>query len=389
MARTGPFSGLTIIEASRYLPGALCTLFFADLGADVIKVEDRRGGDPIRGAYPDRPGYGPVYSATCRNKRSVTLDLKSPAGIEAFGRLAAKADVVVESFRPGVARRLGIDHETLMAANPALVYCSITGFGQTGPFATRAGHDLNYLAATGCLELTMSDGRPVPLGMQVADIWGGGTSAALGISFALLERHSTGRGRYVDTAMFDGLTVGAVNHFPQYFTRGGARAAGAPVLTGGHPNYGVYAASDGFVAVADWEDKFWANTCEALGRPDLVEHKLDEGEQGARVRAELEEIFSTRTRAEWAELFDGVDSCFMPVWTVDEAAESEHLRARGLVIEVGAGDAHERQLATPLTGMGGGEHRPAPRLGADTDSVLGELGYSTDEIASFRQQGVV
>ncbi len=389
MARTGPFSGLTIIEASRYLPGALCTLFFADLGADVIKVEDRRGGDPIRGAYPDRPGYGPVYSATCRNKRSITLDLKATEGVEAFRRLAAKADVVVESFRPGVAKRLGIDHETLMESNPALVYCSITGFGQTGPFATRAGHDLNYLAATGCLELTTADGRPAPLGMQVADIWGGGTSAALGISFALHERHRTGNGSYVDTAMFDGLTVGAVNHFPQYFTRGGVRAPGAPVLTGGTPNYGVYAASDGFVAVADWEDKFWANTCEALGRPDLVESKLAEGEEGERARAEMEEIFSRRTRAEWAEVFEDVDSCFMPVWTVDEAAESEHLRARGLVIDVGTGPDHERQLATPLTGMGRGDHEPAPRLGGDTDAVLGELGYSADEIGAMRTEGVV
>jgi alpha-methylacyl-CoA racemase len=262
------------------------------------------------------------------------------------------------------------------------VYCSISGYGQTGPYAHRPGHDLNYLAAAGVTALTgAADEPPTLVGPQLADVWGGGVTAVVAVLVALLERSATGRGRYLDVSMTDGSALGLVNHLPAWLAGGVGYARGALPLNGGYANYGVYRAKDGYVTLADYEEKFWRRTCELLDRPDLV--PLHGTPQAA---AALDEVFATRTRAEWEDLFAGEDSCFMPVRTPEEAADSALFADRGLIVEVPADGGTERQLATPVTGLGTGAHRPAPGLGAHTDEVLTDLGLDP---AALRAAGVV
>lgn len=376
--RSGACDGLRVLDLTRLLPGAVTTLFLADLGADVLKIEPPGDGDYMRWVPPMTGPYGAMFDAANRNKRSMTLNLKSPEGQDVLRRLAADADVLVEGFRPGVAARLGAGYDELSADNARLVYCSISGYGQTGPYADRPGHDLNYLAAAGVTALTGPDDEPpTPIGPQIADVWGGGVTAAVAVLVALLERTATGRGRYLDVSMLDGSTLGLVNHLPAWLGAGEAYARGALPLNGGHANYGVYRAKDGWVTIADYEEKFWRRTCEVIGRPDLVAaHRTTEA------RAALDEAFATKTRAEWDELLGAEDSCFMPVLTPEEAADSEHFAARSLILDV----AGRRQLATPVTHLGAGEHQRAPELGEHTDDVLSSLGLDP---ARLRADGVV
>ena len=378
MTRTGACAGLRVIDLTQLLPGAVTTLFLADLGADVIKVERPGAGDPMRAVPPMAGEMSAMFAAVNRNKRSVTLDLKTAAGKDVLHRLVADADVFIEGFRPGVAARLGAGYDELSALNPRLVYCSLSGYGQTGPYAHRPGHDLNYLAAAGVTAMTGPPGEgPTLLGPQIADVWGGGMTAAVAVLIALLERVSTGRGRYLDVAMLDGSTLGLINHLSAWFGAGVAYERGAQPLNGGQANYGIYPAKDGYVTVADFEEKFWRRTCAAIGRPDLADaHGTAEAADA------LREVFATRTRAEWEEALSGEDSCFMPVLTPEEAAESAHFAARDLVVDVDG----ERQLATPVTHLGAGGHEPAPALGAHTDEVLAELGFDP---AALRTEGVV
>ncbi|TDB95468.1 CoA transferase [Actinomadura sp. 7K534] len=378
MTRTGACSGLRVLDLTQLLPGAVATLFLADLGADVLKVERPGEGDYMRWVPPVTGGMGAMFAAANRNKRSMTLNLKTVAGREVLHRLAADADVVIEGFRPGVVDRLGAGFDELSALNPRLVYCSLSGYGQTGPYARRPGHDLNYLAAAGVTALTGAAGAdPALVGPQLADVWGGGMTAAAAVLVALLERAGTGRGRYLDVSMLDGSTLGLVNHLPYWLGAGVAYERGALPLNGGHANYGIYRAKDGYVTIADYEEKFWRRTCAVLGHPELAgAHQTKEAEDTLRA------VFATKTRAEWEELLGPEDSCFMPVLTPEEAAESEHFADRGLIVEVGGG----RQLATPVTRFGDGAHTPAPALGAHTDAVLTGLGLDPGEL---RAEGAV
>jgi alpha-methylacyl-CoA racemase len=379
MTRTGACDGVRVLDLTRLLPGAVCTLFLADLGADVLKVEDTGDGDYMRWVPPMTGEYGAMFSATNRNKRAMTLNLKTEQGQEILHRLAAETDVFVEGFRPGVAARLGAGYDQLSAANPRLVYCSLSGYGQTGPYARRPGHDLNYLAAAGVTALSgAADEPPGLVGAQVADVWGGGMTAAVAVLAAVLERTRTGLGRYLDVSMLDGSVLGLVNHLPAWLAGATAYQRGALPLNGGHANYGVYRAKDGYVTIADYELKFWRRTCELLGRPDLIDLHATPAAADA-----LTEVLATRTRAEWEDLFAGEDCCFMPVLTPEEAAESTHFAERGLVIDLPHG---ERQLATPVTHLGAGDHTRAPGLGEHTDEVLRTLGLDP---AALREAGVV
>jgi crotonobetainyl-CoA:carnitine CoA-transferase CaiB-like acyl-CoA transferase len=382
MTRSGPVSGVRVLDLTRLLPGAVTTLFLADLGADVLKVEGPGEGDYMRWVEPMVGEYGAMFAANNRNKRSMTLNLKTERGQEILHRLAADSDVVVESFRPGVADRLGAGYRELSADNPGLVYCSLSGYGQTGPYARRPGHDLNYLAAAGIAALTgAADEPPAVVGPQIADVWGGGVTAAVAILVALLHRHRTGQGRYLDVSMMDGTLFGLVNHLPAWLGGGQAYRRGEQGLNGGHANYGVYRAKDGYVTVADYELKFWTRTCELLGRPDLAATHATPA-----AKAELDAVFATRTRAEWEDLFAGEDCCFMPVLTPEEVAESAHVAERGLLVDVPHGKGTQRQLATPVTHLGDGDHTAAPGLGEHTDAVLTQLGLDP---AALREAGVV
>ncbi|HEX6021118.1 MAG TPA: CoA transferase [Solirubrobacter sp.] len=344
-------AGIRILDLTRLLPGGFCTLLFADFGADVIKVEDMGAGDYAR-ADP------PAFAALNRGKRSIQLDLKSDAGREAFLRLVPDADVVIESFRPGVMDRLGVGWDVLREVNPKLVYCAITGYGQEGPLSARAGHDLNYLARTGVLALS-GDDRPTQASVQIADVAGGALMAAFGILAAL----RTGKGQFVDISMADGALSLLAMTAAQLIAGGPPPRRGELVLGGRLLCYRPYRCADGWVSIGALEPKFWAAFCNGVGRPDLIEHQFDA--PGSEAHAQVEAICLQRTRAEWDAFNAEHDCCVEPVLELDEALEDAHVRARGMVAGSLLGDPI-RLSETPADPFRG----PPPGLGEHTDELL-------------------
>jgi len=342
--------GIRVLDLTRLLPGAYCTLLLADMGAEVVKVEEPGSGDYMRWTPPLVDGQSALFDALNRDKKSVALDLKTPAGRDTLLRLVETADVLVEGNRPGVMERLGLGWNVLHERNPRLVMCSITGYGQDGPFASRAGHDLNYMAIAGALGLNgPRDGPPVPLSVQVADVGGGGVQGAVAILGALVGVQRGGEGRHVDISMTDG----AVSWLALVFA---ARAAGERVargdqrLGGRFACYRVYECKDGrFYSVGALEPKFWAALCDAIGRPDLVERQYAEDMETQR---EVERTFATRTRDEWEGVLSRVDACCEPVLELDEVASHPQIAARGVLARTGRG----------------------PRLGEHTEEILKGVG---------------
>ena len=388
-----PLSGVRILDLSRLLPGPFASLVLADLGADVVKVEDPRGGDPLRGlAPPASPGGdSAAFQALNRNKRSLALDLAVPAGRGAFLRLCDGADAVIESFRPGVMDRLGIGWDVLHARNPRLVLCSLTGYGQTGPRAGAAGHDLDYLAAAGVLSLSGPAGAaPIPPCVQVADLAGGAWPAAAGILAALLGRRTSGQGAHLDVSMTEGALALLAPHLAIAVSRGRPLERGREPLLGGTACYAVYRTQDGrFVALAALEPKFFAGFCAAVGRPELAARQWEAGGQGPRV--ELDRIFASRTFAAWSRFATEHDVCLAPVLEGDEPRSDPQLAARGAFLEQDAGQgAAVAAVDTPVR-IAGVPHpvRPAPRLGQHGDEVLLEAGFTPEELAGLRAGGVL
>jgi alpha-methylacyl-CoA racemase len=388
--------GLRVLDLSRLLPGGFCSLLLADLGADVVKVEDTGMGDYLRWSEPRHDGAqasaaGAMFLALNRGKRSVRIDLKTAAGRDVLLRLARGADVLLESFRPGVLDRLGVGYERLRAENPGLVYCAITGYGQDGPLAARAGHDTNYLARVGLLGLSGEpDGPPVQAAGQIADVGGGALIAAFGILAALRERDRSGEGQLVDVSMADGALSWLAMVAARYFADGVAPGRGSLELAGGLLCYRPYRCSDGWVALGALEPKFWRAWCVGVGREDLIERQFEP--VGSETHREVEALFAARTRAEWEAFNAEHDCCVEPVLGLDEALESELVRARGMVVEVeqpGAGPV--RLLGTPvkLSRTPAGVGRGGPALGADTDAVLAEAGFSAAEVEALKASGAV
>jgi alpha-methylacyl-CoA racemase len=389
--------GIRVLDLSRLLPGGFCSLLLADFGADVIKVEDTGMGDYVRWAAPRHEGADPsaggaMFLALNRGKRSVRIDLKTDAGRDVLLRLARDADVLLESFRPGVMDRLGAGYERLRAENPRLVYCAITGYGQYGPYAGRAGHDTNYLARTGLLGLTGdTGGPPVQAAGQIADVGGGALMAAFGILAALRERDRSGAGQLVDVSMSDGALSWLAMVAARYLADGRTPRRGATELAGGLLCYRPYRCADGWVALGALEPKFWRAWCAGVGREDLVERQFEP--VGSDLHRDVEAVFASRTRAQWEAFNDEHDCCLEPVLELDEALESELVRAREMVVAVeqpGAGPV--RLLGTPVK-LSRTPADPAraggPPLGADTDAVLAEAGYSAGEVAALKQAGAV
>jgi crotonobetainyl-CoA:carnitine CoA-transferase CaiB-like acyl-CoA transferase len=378
-----PLTGIRVLDLTRLLPGAFCTLVLADMGADVVKVEEPGQGDYMRWMPPLVAGRGAAFDALNRNKRSVTLNLKAAAGRELLLALAERADVLVEGNRPGVMERLGLGFSVLSRRNPRLVVCSITGYGQDGPFAARAGHDLNYMATAGALGLNGApDGAPAPLSVQVADIGGGGLQPAVAILAALVGVQRGEPGRWIDASMLDGALswLGPVL---------AARAAGEEIgrgdsrLGGRYACYRVYRCADGgFYSVAALEPKFWSALCAALGRPELVERQYSEGPGQRELHRIMEEIFATRTRSEWRRLLSDVDACCEPVLGLDEVAEHPQVRARGLLARGG-------EVAPAIRLSAGWSRRGAPGLGEHNAEVLGEVGVSAAALEELRSAGTV
>ncbi|QID19086.1 CoA transferase [Nitrogeniibacter mangrovi] len=371
-----PLEGVTVIDLTRLLPGPMATMHLADLGAEVVKVEPP-GGDYARvmGAMD-----GPVshfFELVNRNKKSLELDLKDATDRQVLLGLVDGADVLFEGFRPGVMARLGLDYATLAARNPTLVYCSITGYGQTGPYAQRAGHDINYLGYAGVLDQMGAAGEaPALSNLQVADLLGGALTPLVGVLAALVDARARGQGRYLDVAMTDAALAHNIFPMAQVRADGAPRARGEDLLTGGVPCYGVYATRDArYMAVGALELKFWQLACRTLGRPDLEPYHLCEGERGAYARQELARLFRTRTQAEWTAVFDAVDCCVTPVLRLDEALANAQIAARGMVGTV----AGRPQCAPPfgLAGVDLAGARRAPALDADGQELRARASRST------------
>lgn len=391
---SGPLAGLRVLDLTRLLPGGYATLLLADLGAEVVKVEEPGKGDYIRWMPPMVGEHSAGHLALNRNKRSVTLNLKTGEGRSVFEELVPSFDVVVESFRPGVMGRLGIGWDALSRLHPRLVYCAISGYGQDGPRAGAAGHDVNYAAYGGLLGITgESGGRPVVPGVQVGDLAGGGMAAVVSILAALRKRDATGEGDFCDVSMTDGVVSLLSMHAAAFFATGETPRRGEMHLSGAHPCYRVYPAADGWLAVGALEPQFWTALCGAIGRPDLVDDGFSSGERGDQVVAELEVLFSTRTRAEWMDRFGDADVCVAPVNDFAETFADEQVRHRRMVVDDSLpGGVAWRHVGVPvkIAGAPGDVSRlPPPRIGEHTDEVLRDAGIGASRLERLRSTGAV
>lgn len=386
----GPLSSLKVLDFSALLPGPFGTMILADLGADVLRVESPTRPDMVRMLPPLDENVSAVHGYLNRSKRSLALDLKKPEAVEVIKRLVSEYDIIVEQFRPGVMDRLGVGYETLRAINPGLIYCSITGYGQTGPYKDRAGHDLNYLAIAG---MTGYNGRkasgPAPMAFQVADVAGGSCHAVMAVLAAVIHRQATGEGQHVDISMTDAAFSMHALTAPAALLAGEDPALEATQLNGGS-FYDCYETSDGrWFSVGGLEPQFFMQFCTAIGRPDLAGRGLAMApEVVSEVKQGIAEAMKTKRFDEWQQVFAELDSCTEPVLSFSEAVEHPQLKARGMVVDVPtAGGNHQRQVASPFKFS---QTPPAYRftgaqLGAHTGEILSENGFSEADIEALRK----
>ena len=389
MDAAAPLAGIRVVDLTRLLPGPVCTLYLAQLGADVVKVEDTGAGDYARsiGAKPGE--VSAFYRAVNRGKRSLAIDLKDARGREAFLALVKRADVLVEGFRPGVMKSLRLDYPVLSALQPRLVYASISGYGQDGPRALKAGHDINYLAYAGVLDQTgVAGGPPALCNLQIADLLGGAASAAIPILACLLKAQRTGAGSCIDVAMAEAALAHNIFALHALEQHGRTLPRGEDLLTGGVPAYGVYGTSDGrWLAVGALEEKFWRLLCATIGRDDLAPLGLATGVEGARVRRELQMVLGARTLDEWTQVFRDVDCCVTPVLTLDEALRDEHFVARGMVVQ-GEG-MRSIGPAFRVADLPEAPPAPSPAHGEHSREVLEAAGVPVADIEALVAAGVV
>jgi len=413
-----PLEGVKVLDLSRLLPGGFCSLLLADFGADVLKVEDTGMGDYIRWSPPYVEGAedsakSARFLSLNRNKRSIRLDLKHERGREALLALVREHDVVLESFRPGVLERLGVGYERMREVNPGIVYCAISGYGQTGPRREAAGHDMNYLGLVGLLGLTGErdggvGGGPIQAAGQIADVGGGALMAAFGILAALHERDGvparpagsgsdgrpaqpgSGQGQIVDVSMADGALSWLVLVAAGHFADGVVPHRGDLPLAGSLICYRPYECADGWVTLGALEPKFWQAWCRGVGREDLIDKQFER--PGSEAHAQVQEIFKTRARAEWEAFAREHDCCLEPVLDLDEALDSELVRAREMVVEIDqpgvAGGVRQLGIPVKLTRTPGTHARlPGPALGEHTEAAMREAGYSAEQVAELLASG--
>ncbi|MGA7703913.1 MAG: CoA transferase [Solirubrobacteraceae bacterium] len=421
-----PLSGIRVLDLSRLLPGGFCSLLLADFGAEVLKVEDTGAGDYIRWAPPYYEGAedsakSALFLSLNRNKRSIRIDLKTEGGREVLLRLVREYDVVLESFRPGVLDRLGVGYERMREENPGLVYCAITGYGQSGPKRDASGHDMNYLGLIGLLGLTgEKDGPPVQAAGQIADLGGGALMAAFGILAALRERDGaggravqpssstrpapgggrdssaartgSGEGQMVDVSMADGALSWLAMVVGQYFADGVVPRRGEQLLAGSVVCYRPYECADGWVTLGALEPKFWQAWCRGVGREDLIEKQFEK--PGSEAHGQVVDMFKGRTRADWTRFASEHDCCLEPVLDVDEALASDLVGERNMVVTLDQPGVPDgvRQLGIPVKlDRTPGEHNrlPGPGLGEHTEQVLRAAGYNDEQVAELLEQGAV
>lgn len=378
----GALSGTTVIDLSRLLPGPYCSMILADHGARVIAIEDRR-------FLAD----GLFMNIINRNKEHISLNLKTEQGREIFFRLVKKSDVVMEGFRPGVVERLGVDYESVCSVNPRIVYCSITGYGQSGPYRDRVGHDANYLSYAGVLNLIGEADRPPSIpGVQIADIAGGGMNAAIGILLALIAREKTGRGQYIDISMTDGMVgfLPAVMFFHQLTGREPKRAD--TILSHRYACYNTYETADGrFLSIGAVENRFWKQLCQTLGVPEYASLQYDD-QRRREILDFMRTTFKKKTLAEWEVELGDLDICWGRVQSLSEVLDDPLFRQREMVVEIEGQDGQKsRTLGVPvkLSDTPGAVRTPPVGFGESTSAILGELGYDEDKIRELSEKEVI
>jgi len=396
--------GIKVLDLSNYVPGALCTMILGDFGADVIKVE------PAEPFPAEDMGYSSkgeekrkkaAYFTLNRNKKSIGINLRSEEGQKIFHHMVKEADVVIEGYRPGVVKRLKIDYDTVKAINPRIIYCSLSGYGQDGPYRLYPGHDINYISHAGVLGLLgpKEERPPIPLNL-IADFAGVSLYGAVAILLALRVREMTGKGQYLDHTYMEGALHLLTWFTQEYFHSGKVMRRGETWASGGYPHYDTYKTKDGkYISIGCLEPHFWDNLCKAIGREDLMPFKWDmdmtfrtPDRKLQEIREDLQKIFLTKTRDEWFDLLITKDICIGKVYSIDEVFEDPQIKARKMVIDVEdpkLGKIRQVGILPKLSDMPGTVRRLAPLHGDHTDEILKSLGYSPDEIQKMRQGKVI
>ncbi len=392
--KTGPLQGIRILDLTRLYPGPLGTMMLADMGADVIKIEDANSPDYMRFYPPYIASESAGFVAVNRSKRSLALNLKNPKGVGIFFSLVKTADIVIEQFRPGVLDEMGIGYEQARQVKEDIIYVSITGYGQNGPYAQHAGHDINYIGYAGILSSAGSrETGPLLPGPQLADVAGGAYMSMIACLCALWAREKTGKGQHVDVAMLDSVLPLMTLQMAHYQATKINLAPGELPLSGGLACYGVYSCADGkYIAVGILESKFWKIFCEMAGHDEWIEKHLVMGEEAVNLRREIAALFRTKTRDEWAAAAKKLDICITPVLDISEVETDPHLQARQMVCEqVHPVCGRIKEIGVPLKFSATRTEPcgPSPALGEDTISILKEIGYAKEEIEALRQERVI
>lgn len=383
-----------MLDLTRLLPGGYCSMLLADLGMEVLKVEDPFQGDYFRQMNPIQKEEGVYFLTINRNKRSIRLNLKTSEGKKIFFELAERYDVILEGFRPGVVERLGIGYEAIREANHKIIYCSISGFGQDGPYRERSGHDINYIALAGLLAISGEKFNPPTIPpVPIADIGVGGILSAFAILAALFAREKTGKGQYIDISMADGMLSWLCMHLSKYFADGNPPKRGEYEMGGASPYYNVYETLDSkYISVGTLEPKFWANFCKAIGREDLIPKQFAEGEERSSLFKEIGNRMRMKTRKEWEDFFKDVDACVEPVLEMDEVIRHPQFIHRSMFTEIDHPvEGKVKQIGFPIkfTETPGEIRTPPPLFGEHTESILLSLGYSQSEIEEFKKNNVI
>jgi crotonobetainyl-CoA:carnitine CoA-transferase CaiB-like acyl-CoA transferase len=390
---TLPLNGLRVLDLSSLLPGSLCSQMLADLGADVLKIENPRVPDGFRKMPPLVKTLGSYFHIVNRNKRAMTLYLQDTAGRDIFLKMLPKADVLIDSFRPGGMERIRLGYDALKEIHPRLIHCSLTGFGQDGPYRDRPSHDINLLGLSGILDLLgEKNGPPVSPGVQFAGA-GGGLNAVIGILAALLKRERTGRGEHVDAALLDGLTPFLGLVMSTYLTTGILPKRGETFVGGGYAFYHVYETGDGkYLALGCLEEKFWQGFCRAIGREDLIPDQFATGPRQESLIAEVRRILGQKTRQEWMELLARYETCVTPVNTLEEALQDPHIQQRGAwfrALHPVDGEIGQQGFPLKFSNEQPGWRTHPPSLGEHTREVLRELGYAETAIDDLAARGII
>lgn len=391
---TLPLQGFRVLDLSAIYPGSLCTLILADLGAEVVKIEPPQGGDPGRSIPPAVKTTGVFFHMLNRNKKSVTLDIRKPRGRDILLGLAGRSDALVENTRPGNLDKIGLGYGDVARVNPRIVYCSITGFGQDGPYRDIPAHDINFLALSGALGLMGENGRaPAIPDIQIAGAGAGGMNAAMGILAALLRRERTGKGQFIDAALLDGLTPFVALPMCLYMQTGKQPRRGESMFSGGYAFWNVYRTKDErYISLGCWERKYWENFCRAVDREDLAVEQHAPPRRQAAIIEEIQTVFLTKTRDEWVKALDPMDICYAPVNSLEEALEHPQVRHRGLWFK----GVHPEDGAIPQPGFPlkfsedqPGWRMPPPGLGEHNGEILGEMGYGERDLQELKGEGII